>query len=90
MKLTIIGRKSTIGQNKTFKMKGLSRTEYPFEYDAEHKRYVYEAKSQKEVEDIFYASIKLYRSLNFMPIFEEKKTKKPRKTKASKVEEMVS
>ena len=71
-------------------MKGLSRTIYSFEYDAEHKRYVYEAKSQKEVEDIFFASIKLYRSLNFMPIFEEKKTRKPRKTKASEVKELVS
>lgn len=56
--------------------------EYKFEYDKEAKRYIYEAKSQKEVEDIFMASIKLYRHFDFMPIMEEEKpVKKAASTK---------
>ena len=79
MKLTIIGRKAAFGQNLIFKMRGLSRKEYPFKYDTEAKRYVYEAESQKEVEDIFYASVKLYRHINVMPLMEEEKPEEPAK-----------
>lgn len=86
MKITIIGKKAAIGQNKIFKMKGLSRMEYKFEYNTEEKRYIYEAKSQKEVEDIFLASVKLYRHFDFMPIMEEVKPAKKTSPKKKKEE----
>lgn len=60
--------------------------EYKFEYDKEAKRYIYEANSQKEVEDIFLASVKLYRHFDFMPIMEGEKPAKKASPKKKKEE----
>lgn len=84
MKLKVVGKKAALGMNKTFRMKGLSRKEYPFEYDSELKAYVYDAKTQEEIDDIFHASIKLYRHFDFIPLLEEAPKAEAPKTKPKK------
>ena len=73
MKLAIIGKRNQMGTVPVIRMKGLPRLIYPFEWDKVERRYVYEPKNQKEVEDICRASGKIYRSIFFLPIMDEPK-----------------
>ena len=71
MKIAIIGKRDTMGTTPSIRLKGLSRTVYPFEWDKDERRYSYEPKNQREVEDIFRTAGKIYRTIFFIPVMDE-------------------
>ena len=87
MKLLLKGKKVLLGGNREFKMKGLSRKQYSFEYNSDLQAFVYDANTQEEVNDIFEASFKLYRHFKFVPLFDEVKEEKPKAKAKAKAKE---
>tara|TARA_Y100001963_G_C6770717_1_gene444718 strand:- start:568 stop:858 length:291 start_codon:yes stop_codon:yes gene_type:complete len=90
MKIAILGKRDLLGTVPTIRMKGLSRAQYAFDWNGEAKRYVYEAKNQKEVEDIFRTQGKIYRAMFFIPMMEEeKKPKKKKRGRPKKIKRLI-
>ena len=76
-----------MGTVPVMRVKGMSRLQYTFEWDAESRHYAYEPKSQREADDIFRTQGRLYKRMFFSVLMDEKKEpKKERKSK--KVEKM--
>jgi len=75
-----------MGTVPVMRVKGMSRLQYTFEWDAESRHYAYEPKSQREADDIFRTQGRLYKRMFFSVLMDEKKEpkKEPKKERKSK------